>query len=208
MKPVVLAAGPHPDDIEIGCGGTLIKLSEKFDIHMLVLTEGDAVSGNRRKEQEKSAGVLNAAGLWWGNYKDTDIPYSKELIMFLEEKIRELDPVLIFTNYYRDTHQDHRALANNIQSATRYSRNVLYYEVPTSIDFTPSVFTNIERVWEKKKELLRAHSSQVEATRISGLSILESAEACAIFRGYQGRSKYSEGFIPLRLSLDWTRELL
>ncbi|MFC2061579.1 PIG-L deacetylase family protein [Elusimicrobiota bacterium] len=203
MKGNILAIGPHPDDIEFGCGGTLLKLTEDYNIHLLVLTAGDAGGKDRKKEQENSAGILQASKLWWGEYEDTQIPYSREVIKFLEDTIREVNPVILFTNYYRDTHQDHRAAANNLQSATRYKKNVLFYEVPTSIEFNPTIFMDIEDTWEKKQELLKAHSSQVNATRVEGLSILDSAESCAIFRGFQGRVKYAEAFYPLRFSLDW-----
>jgi len=204
MKKSILAIGPHPDDIEIGCGGTLIKLSEKFDIQLLIMTEGSVGGENRKKEQIESGKLLNASKIWWGGYEDTQIPYSKELIDYLESVIKEVEPAIIFANFYRDTHQDHRAVANNLQSATRYVRNVLFYEVPTSIDFNPTIFMDIGDVWKKKQDLLRAHTSQINATRVRGLSILESSESCAIFRGFQGRVKYAEAFLPLRFSLDWS----
>lgn len=207
MKQNVLAIGPHPDDIEIGCGGTLLKLSKKFNIHLLILTKGGIGGGSRVEEQEKSAEILGVEKIWWGKYKDTEIPYSKELIDFFEDVIKKVDPVILFINYYRDTHQDHRATANNLQSATRYKRNVLFYEVPTSIEFNPTMYMDIGDAWEGKKELLKAHASQVDATRVEGLNILESAESCAIFRGFQGRVKYAEAFLPLRFSLDWSLNL-
>lgn len=203
MKENLLAIGPHPDDIEFGCGGTLLKLREKFNIHLLILTEGSIGGQERRKEQDVSAEILNASKVWWGKYKDTEVPYSRDVIEFFESIITEVDPAVIFINYFRDTHQDHRAAANNLMSATRYRKNVLFYEVPTSIEFNPTIFMDIRDSWEKKKELLNAHVSQVYETRVEGLSILESAESCAIFRGYQGRVKYAEAFVALRFSLDW-----
>ncbi|MGM0442266.1 MAG: PIG-L deacetylase family protein [Elusimicrobiota bacterium] len=206
-KPNILAVGPHPDDIEIGCGGTLLKLTENFNIHLLILTQGKVGGNTRKSEQEASADILGVKKIWWGKYTDTKIPSSREPIVFIEKIINKVDPEIIFTNYFQDTHQDHRAVADSMQSATRYKKNVLFYEVPTSIEFNPTVFMDIGSVWEKKKELLKAHASQVNATRIKGLSILESAKSCAIFRGYQGRTKYAEGFLPLRFSLDWDLDL-
>ncbi|MDA3793048.1 MAG: PIG-L family deacetylase [Elusimicrobia bacterium] len=202
-KENIIAIGPHPDDIEIGCGGTLLNLRKRYNIHFLIMTDGGAGGADRKEEQTKSAEILGAEKIWWGKYKDTHLPLSREVIKFVENILNKVDPVLIFTNYTKDTHQDHRILANNMQSATRYRRDVLYYEVPTSIDFNPTVFMDIGKSWEHKKELLKAHSSQIDAMRVEGLSILESARACAIFRGYQGRVKYAEGFVPLRYSLDW-----
>ena len=67
----ILAIGAHPDDIEFGCGGTLIKYGLKgHDIYLLVMTEG-GMGGNqveRRKEQEEAAQLLGARELFWGGY--------------------------------------------------------------------------------------------------------------------------------------------
>lgn len=199
----ILAIGPHPDDIEFGCGGTLLKLSSEYEIHLLILTKGQIGGDGRTDEQDVSGNLIGAKKIWWGDYNDTEVPYSRQVINFFENIFNEIDPDIIFSNYYRDTHQDHRAVANNLMSATRYMKNVLFYEVPTSIDFNPTVFVDVEGVWEKKKELLKAHQSQIHETRVKGLSILDSAESCAIFRGFQGRVKYAEGFVPVRLNLNW-----
>ncbi|MFH1640376.1 MAG: hypothetical protein ABIA66_00260, partial [Candidatus Omnitrophota bacterium] len=54
-------------------------------------------------------------------------------------------------------------------------------------------------VLEKKMELIKLHASQIDKTRIENLTILESAQSCANFRGYQGRVKFAEGFKALRV---------
>jgi LmbE family N-acetylglucosaminyl deacetylase len=87
-------------------------------------------------------------------------------------------------------------------TATRYTRNVLFYEGPTTQNFTPTVFVNIDSVLEKKMAALKAHSSQVMKTNIEGLSIIDVARASAHFRGIQGRAKNAEGFMPLRLFIN------
>ena len=61
MNKKILAIGPHPDDLEFGCGGSLMKLSSSFDVHLLVLTQGEAGGDTRNKEQEFSAKILNAS---------------------------------------------------------------------------------------------------------------------------------------------------
>jgi len=201
----VLVIGAHPDDLEFGCGGTLIKLRNRgYKISLLVMTYGEEGSGGkevRKREQEKNAYLLKAK-LYWGNKPDTNVVLNKELIMLIEEMIKRLSPEVIFTHFYNDTHQDHRNVSVATITATRYIRNVLFYEVPTSIEFSPTVFVNMEEeVLKEKLRLLKGHKSQVYATRVHGLSILESAKATALYRGYQNRVKYAEGFVPLRLSL-------
>lgn len=197
----ILAIGAHPDDIEFGCGGTLLKLSKRGDrIHFLVLTKGgagNAASSTRRKEQERSAGYLKAK-IFWGGYEDTRVPSGRVLISRIEEVMKKVKPDIVFCNYFDDTHQDHRILGDACYSATRYTKRVVFYEVPTTCNFEPDVFVDIAQVMNKKLSLLRLHASQVNKTRVSNLTILESASSCASFRGYQARVRYAEGFKPLR----------
>lgn len=84
----LLAIGAHPDDIEFGCGGTLIKHSRRGDnIYLLVLTEGEAGSGKnlRRREQECAARFLNVRKVYWGDFQDTKIPINKKSIGIIEK---------------------------------------------------------------------------------------------------------------------------
>jgi LmbE family N-acetylglucosaminyl deacetylase len=205
----IIAIGAHPDDLEYGCGGTLYKLSKAgHQVTMLVMTRGE-MGGDpdlRQKEQENAAKLLNAK-LVWGRFADTQIPLQKETISTIEYFIKKIKPDLIFVMFPNDTHQDHRAVSQATVTAARYVHNVLFYEVPTTYDFAPaSVFIDIEPILEKKIALLKAHKSQVFATRIADLSILEAARSTALFRGVQNRVKFAEGFVPLRLSLDYLNE--
>jgi len=201
----ILAIGAHPDDIEIGCGGTLIKYANKgHHVFLLVLTCGE-VGGDpavRKKEQESSVNAIGAKGVFWGDLKDTHLPDDRSLITVIENTIHQVNPQVIFINYLHDVHQDHRATAKACLSATRYIKEVLYYEVPTTQNFEPEVFVDIGDVLEQKLELLKIHGSQVDRTRVENLSILEIAQSCANFRGFQGRVKYAEGFSAVRVLKD------
>jgi len=201
----ILAIGAHPDDIEFGCGGTLVKYAKRGkNVCLLIMTEGE-VGGKfkvRKKEQEGAAKILGAERVFWGGFVDTEIPANRALISNIEDVIHEVKPNLILVNYFKDTHQDHRRVADSTVSATRYIKNVLFYEVPTTLSFEPDIFVDIGDALNEKMRLLKAHKSQVFETRIAGLSILESAASCANFRGYQGRVKYAEGFMSLRLLMD------
>jgi LmbE family N-acetylglucosaminyl deacetylase len=200
----ILGIGPHPDDLEFGCGGTFCKLAAQgHELHMLVMTNG-SVGGDprmRRAEQERAAAMLKAR-LYWGGFDDTSVQLGRELIRAVEQRLEEIEPDLVFVNYASDTHQDHRSVARAVETAARYSRNLIFYEVPTTMDFTPGVFVDIGAVITRKVALLKSHRSQVYKTRVKNLSIIESAKAAAMFRGYQDRVKYAEGFVPRRLLLD------
>jgi LmbE family N-acetylglucosaminyl deacetylase len=201
----VLALGAHPDDVEYGCGGMLTKYAERgHDVYLWVASDG-SLGGDgivRREEQADSALVIGAREVLWGEYPDTEIPLNRELIVRLEQVLRKVQPRMIFVNYPDDTHQDHRNLAQGTLSATRYVPNFLFYEVPTTQNFTPNCFTDIEKVLDKKLACLEAHRSQVAKTNIEDLTILELAVSTANFRGIQGRVKFAEAFQSVRLLLN------
>lgn len=201
----ILAIGAHPDDIEVGCAGNLLKYAAAgchHDIYLLVMTNG-ARGGEeavRREEQERSAAILRAKDLIWGGYDDTELsPLMNRMVSEIEVLIRKICPDFIFVNCGNDTHQDHRSLSKATVSATRYVKNVLFYEVPTTVNFSPLVFVDIKDTLNKKIDALMAHQSQVMKTNIEGLSIADVAKSTAVFRGIQGRVQYAEGFVPLRL---------
>jgi len=201
----ILAIGAHPDDIEAGCGGTLLKYAQKgHRIFLMVMTAGDkgGSSDVRKLEQEQSAKQLRAEKIFWGGYEDTAVPIGRELIQEIEAVVKEVQPHFIFSHYHDDTHQDHRHLAMSTITATRYTQNVLFYEGPTTQNFSPTVFVDIDQVVEKKVKSIEAHASQVKKTHIEGLSIVDVIRAGAHFRGIQGRVKNAEGFVPLRLFIN------
>ena len=201
----ILAIGAHPDDIEFGCAGTLIKyVNGGHRLFLLVLTEGElgAPKPVRREEQVDAKAILGADQIFWAGYEDTKITVDKVLITKIEEVIAEVQPDLIFCHFLDDTHQDHRHLAQATISATRYIRNVLFYEVPTTQNFNPQVFVDISSTLERKIEALKAHKTQVMKTNIEDLSIIELARSSANFRGIQGRVKYAEAFCALRLFIN------
>lgn len=198
----ILAIGAHPDDIEFGCGGTLLKYSRKgHSVSLFVLTEGShgGDPALRTKEQKAAADFLGARGLFWGGFNDTDVVDNHELILKIEDAVHKATPDIVFLNYEDDVHQDHRAAAQAGVSATRYVKEVLFYEVPTTQHFEPDIFVDIADVLEDKRQLLSLHASQVNKTRVENLTILESVQSCANFRGFQGRVKFAEGFKALRV---------
>ena len=206
MKKInILAIGAHPDDIEFGCGGTLIKYSQKgHRLFLLVMTEGGLGASKtiRAKEQLDSKAVLGADEVFWGGYEDTHLMVDQAMISKIENVISKVKPDFIFCNYLDDTHQDHRHLAQATISATRYIRNVLFYEGPTTQNFSPHVFVDIADTLDKKIKSLETHRSQVDKTNIEDLTIVELARSSANFRGIQGRVKYAEAFHSLRLFIN------
>ncbi len=207
----ILAIGAHPDDIEVGCSGTLAKYAQNgHDIYLLVMTEGHmgGEGAIRKKEQAKSAKILKPRELIWGGYKDTLLsPHMNQMVHDIEAVLKKIAPDFIFVHYEDDTHQDHQALAKATISATRYVRNVLFYEGPTTQNFSPTVFVDIKETIDTKFTTLLAHRSQVQKTNIEGLSITDIVRSTAIFRGIQGRVQFAEAFLSLRLFINVSQHM-
>lgn len=200
----VLALGAHPDDIEAGCGGALLRYARAgHRVFLMIMTEGElgGAAQVRKSEQADAAKILGVEKLFWGGYPDTAIPHDRGLVQKIEQVVREVDPQVIFVHFPEDTHQDHRQVAMSTVTATRYTKNVLFYEGPTTQHFSPTVYVDIDTVLDDKIKALQAHASQVNKTNVEGLSIVDVTRSAAHFRGIQGRVRNAEAFVPLRLFL-------
>jgi len=200
----ILALAPHPDDLEIGCGGTLAKHVTRGDeVHIYVATAGEVggAAKTRRAEQIASAKILGITEIHWGNFEDTHLPVSSQALMAeLESIVQKLNPNTVYVNHLDDTHQDHREMAQVARSVTRYVPNVLCYETPSTIGFEPTVYMDTSDTLNLKLQALEAHQSQVERTHVR-LNIIEIAMATAHFRGVQGKMSCAEAFVPIRMRL-------
>ena len=197
----VLAVGAHPDDLEYGCGGTLIQHAQRGDeVYLMVVTDGAAGGDPEvwRTEQLAAAELIGASDVFFGEYDDTQFECHKESITCIEEVVRRVMPDAVYTHYVQDTHQDHRNVAQAVVPAARTVPNLLYFESLSSQQFQPTVFTNIGMVIHQKLGALQAHASQVQRTNIESMTIVNIAQSAANFRGIQGRVTYAEGFAPVR----------
>lgn len=175
----ILAIGAHPDDIELGCGGLLLKASQQghHNIFMYNLTRGGA-SGDpeeRTKELMQSAKFIGAKRLWIDNFEDTKLSLSSDLINHIEFFIKKADPDIVLTHSLGDTHHDHRAIAASTMEAGRFVPNILAYEIPVTRDFKPQVYYDISDVIEGKLDLLNIFCSQrsksfLQSNAIRGLA--------------------------------------
>ena len=129
----ILAIGCHSDDIEIGCGGTLLALAQAnpgLEIDWLVL----AASGPRADEARRSAAAFTAGvatvRVEVHDFRDGFLPYSGgEVKQVFEDLKSRVDPELVFTHAGYDFHQDHR-LASELTWNTFRNHLILEYEVP------------------------------------------------------------------------------
>jgi LmbE family N-acetylglucosaminyl deacetylase len=190
----VLAVGAHPDDLELGCGGSLLAHHARGDeITLLVMTTGEHGPQDARSrifEQDDAAKLLSAE-LFWGGFPDGAVPQGANAVRVVEDVLDVSQAHVVYGPAPDDTHQDHRATANAVLSATRRKRCLLKYQSPTSLSFQPSIYVDIAPYLERKLDLLRAHMSQVLK---NGLVDLEALEAQARYHGYVARVRYAEAF--------------
>jgi LmbE family N-acetylglucosaminyl deacetylase len=183
----ILAIGAHPDDIELGCGGLLLKASRhgRHNIFMYTLTRGGA-SGDpdeRTKELIQSARFIGAKRLWIDNFEDTKLSLSSDLINHIEFFIKKADPDIVLTHSLGDTHHDHRAIAASTMEAGRYVPNTLAYEIPVTRDFRPQVYYDISDVIDDKIQLINIFWSQRSKMFLKSNAIRGLAE----YRALQSR---------------------
>ena len=166
-KPLsVLCLGAHSDDIEIGCGGTLLHLKKampRLKFHWVVLS----ASGVRAEEATKAAGLFTGdceKQVVLKDYRDGYLPYSGgEVKDFFEEMKAQVNPDLILTHWRGDAHQDHR-LVSELTRNTFRDHLIWEYEIPKYDGDMgrPNVFVPLQAPLyeEKVAHLLDAFESQ------------------------------------------------
>ncbi|HWH10662.1 MAG TPA: PIG-L family deacetylase [Solirubrobacteraceae bacterium] len=167
-RPVVLAIGAHPDDVEIGCGGTLLRHASAGDrTTILTLTGGEhGGDATERAEESRAAAAMLGASLIHLDLPDTVLSEGPETISAIEGAIATVRPTVVYTHTIRDNHQDHRAANRATMVAARGVPNVLCYQSPsTIIEFTPTHFVDVTDFIETKVRALRLFASQ-HAVRI------------------------------------------
>lgn len=191
----VLAIGAHPDDIELGCFGTLAKLKESGSkISFLVATCG-GVGGEiekRRQEAKKSAGILGV-DVHFADLEDTAIPEGHPTIKIIEDIINEFHPTVVFVHSPNDTHQDHRSVSRAATSAARFVPSVFFYQTPSSTRFfNPNFFIDVTDFINLKVKAVRVHKSQGQNVYMADRAVKGLSEFLGL-QLYQG-GKYFEGF--------------
>ncbi len=200
----ILAIGAHPDDIELGCGGTLIKAARRgHNVYMYTLTRGSA-SGDperRARESEESARFIGAKRLWLDDLPDTGLKDDAELISHIESRIDGVHPDVILTHHHKDLHHDHRAIAAATLEAGRFDANILEYEIPLTRDMEPKVYFDISDVIEDKVELINIFKSQQKKHYLRSSAIKGLAQYRAFQSRLSGSVNYVETFDVAKLCL-------
>jgi len=159
----ILALGAHADDIEIGCGGTILRLvAEHRDLEVLWVVF--SATPERAAEARASAGSflegVGTARVVVRDYRDGFLPYSGAAVKDEFEALkREFSPDVVFTHYREDRHQDHRLVSELTWNSWR-NHIILEYEIPKyDGDFgSPNLFAALTAsTLERKIDLAVGH---------------------------------------------------
>ena len=215
MPTKILAIGAHPDDIELGLGGSLARyVEEGKEVYALILSRGEKgvrdekVEGKLVKEKEKdelkgkmredeARKALNLLGVKNENMEilglpDGGIKPNSDVTEKVYEHIMKVNPDVIYTHFFEDEHLDHVSTYLITLHAGRRIRNILFYESPsTKTSFSPNYFVDISDYIDKKVEALKMHKTQEGKPYMDE----EVIRAKARFRGFQAKVKYAEGFV-------------
>jgi LmbE family N-acetylglucosaminyl deacetylase len=164
QRKVVLAIGAHPDDVEIGCGGILLRHRAEGDqVSVLTLCGGEqgGTASERVLEAHRAAEILGAR-LIIGALHDASISEGQETISLIETTIADIQPTVVYTHTFQDAHQDHRNAHRATIVACRGIASIYCYQAPsTSIDFRPTKFVEVGEFMNRKVEAIRAYHSQI-----------------------------------------------
>ena len=202
----VLCLGAHSDDIEIGCGGTLLSLLKRYDkvsFHWVVFS----ASPERERECLASADAFldraNAKKVEVKGFRVGFMPFDgAEIKECFEDLKTRISPDLIFTHYLNDRHQDHRLISELTWNTFR-GHLILEYEVPKyDGDFgQPNVFVQLDEGQCRRKIelLLRCYQTQQNRRWFSE----DTFRAVLRLRGVESgaESGYAEGFYGRKLVL-------
>jgi LmbE family N-acetylglucosaminyl deacetylase len=207
-KPLqILCLGCHSDDIEIGCGGTILRLADEYPdavFHWAVFS----ALGVRREEALRAAGLFVAQARLSGpllkTFRDGFMPFhGAEVKNVFEDELKpHIEPDLILTHSRADAHQDHRLIAELTWNTFR-DHLILEYEIPKYDGDLgqPNLFVPLEREHYRKKveNVMQAFESQRQKRWFCAETFLSLMR----LRGMEANapSGYAEAFYCRKLSL-------
>jgi N-acetylglucosamine malate deacetylase 1 len=206
-KQVVLAFGAHPDDIEIGMGGTVAKLNGMgYNVNIIVATLPNFVKTDtkeqRRMEATMSAKVMGSKQPEFLDLSPDEITFNRKFITRIDEIIHNHRPEAVFTQWIGDSHQDHQTLTRAVIAASRDVNNLYMYEttIPgglTENAFRPQLYIDISETLETKKNALNCFDSQKIRC---GDPWIPAIVGRSSYRGYQMNTKHAEAFEIIKIT--------
>ena len=225
MQLDILAFGPHPDDVEISIGGTLIKHARMgYKIGIVDLTAGEAGTNGtpevRRRESLAAAEIMGAAVRDCLGLPDARLEATEAMLVPVIEVIRRYRPRIVLGPLSRDGHPDHQRAEQLVLAAAykaglrKYPAGGESYRPPIVLQYLlgsyrrPDLVVDITPYYEEKMRAIAAHKSQFEArgnleTYVNDPAFLYSIRARDIFCGSLIQVAYGEGiYTEMQLSID------
>jgi bacillithiol biosynthesis deacetylase BshB1 len=218
----VLAISAHPDDVEMTCGGTLVRLKARGKRFGIVdLTRGEmgtrGTRETRRQEAERAAEILGAEFRETLDFGDGGLAVSRENELLLMDVIRREKPRLVITSYPDDRHPDHARAGRLVTDAAYYAglrkietnhpahrpQQTIYF--PTGSMHEPHFVIDITAAMDTRRAAILAFASQFHRegsaepeTLLSQRMFLEAIEARARHVGFLVGVEFGEGFLSKR----------
>ena len=218
----LLVFGPHPDDIEIGLGGTVAKhVDQGFRVGLCDLTRGELGSNgtpdDRQREAQAAAEVLGVTwrhNLGWPDGAIGGARFEDDHVRAAAELVRACRPAVVALPYWSDRHPDHVAASRVVSTGVFRARLRRYPAEGTawSADATcyyfindvaePSFVVDVTEAYERKRAALACHASQFRPagdeaveTRLTGTSFLGMIEARDTWLGSRIGAGRAEGLV-------------
>ncbi|MEE9604946.1 MAG: PIG-L deacetylase family protein [Candidatus Scalindua sp.] len=204
----VLAIGAHFDDVELGCGGMILKRVAQGDkVSILTITNSkyEKPHNNHSRHAEiaraeaREAAKLIGAELICLDKEPLNLRHNEEFSYEFDKVIDRVEPDIILTHWGGDFHSDHAAVALSSIRAARHVGTVLQYRsnwYSTETVFKENYFVDISDYLEKKLEIIKIYKSVLELVNYSWIEFIKKQNECIGLRiGVQA----AEGFSCMKI---------
>ena len=216
----VLVVAVHPDDETLGCGGPLLKHHYAGDeLYWLIVTTmnpGNSFTAETIKRREAEIKIVSQE-YGFERVKRLDIPTMevdrmpiKNLVDIMSAEFDRVEPETIYLPFRGDVHSDHRVVFDAAYSCLKtfrcsFAKKVLMMETISETEFSPGVndlmfspnfFVDISKFLQKKLEIMKLYSGELQAPPFP--RSIKNIEALAMFRGAMTGCLYAESFMTLR----------
>jgi len=219
MKLDILVFGAHPDDVELGCGGTIIKeVKNGKRVGIIDLTRGElgtrGTTRTRDSETKKATEIMGVSIRENMNFKDGFFTDDEDHKIALIKKIRKYRPAIVITNAVSDRHPDHPRSSQisvdacflsgleKIETGQKPWRPSTIYHYIQFNNLSPDIVVDITEQMDTKLLAVKAYTTQFfnadskeSETIISSTVFLESVTYRAQDLGRQSNCEYAEGFL-------------
>lgn len=216
----IMAFGPHPDDLEFLCAGTLAKYHQAgHAVAMAISTNGEVGSSTMskpeiaalREQEARASAAIIGAEFYWLDYPDEFLFNTPEVRLHYIEVIRQFQPdIILCPDKDADYHPDHTttgqiiwdthvmATVPNIQTTslpcTRIPE-IYFMDTIAGVNFQPEFYVDITAQWEIKAAMIACHKSQEDwMMNQYGVSCVEFGQTQSRLRGFQAGCRYAECF--------------